>query len=163
MLGTVPRCQCPTVWTSPLSTYLAKWYYQAWAGLGEWWQLKGYSGLFFSLDLSIPILPMRATNSVVWAKIKNYFQHPPKEHPFLAFLLFIYLFIIRGKKLQDENQYLRWIIPRLFQVGLYNCLTMQANKNMQQNRSSGGNMLQAVCSLLHSLDLSKVLLTCFLS
>lgn len=66
--------------------------------------LKAIQVFFFSLDLSIPILPMRATNSVVWAKIKNYFQHPPKEHPFLAFLLFIYLFIIRGKKLQDENQ-----------------------------------------------------------
>lgn len=39
-------------------------------------------------NLFIPSIPSRATNSVVWAKIKNYFQHPgvhPKNTHSLLF------------------------------------------------------------------------------
>lgn len=70
-------------------------------------------------NLFIPSVPRRATNSVVWAKIKNGFQHPgvhPKNtHPLLFYHQRVQQLWQEGMRRKAASQVGQ---SQLFQVGL---------------------------------------------
>lgn len=106
VLGSAPDCQCPAAWTHPVSvcpSLLALILQNGIVKPGLEWvnddSSKTLQAFFLWIfwgsrtgpasNLFITSIPSRTTNSVVWAKIKNYFQdpgvHPKNTHSLLFY------------------------------------------------------------------------------